>query len=137
MSSKVLASLKQSGSAPVKPFALQSQYVPNIMAAREGSDGNGKDGGQKPDPQVPKSSQESKGKKRSSEWQYASVRNVFIKSRKDEGHAYDSAVKLWDDSLEKAEYLAPCSIGELKKRRFLPRGSDHNPWYERIHGPAK
>ena len=64
MSSKVLASLKQSGSAPVKPFALQSQYVPNIMAAREGSGGDGEDGGQKPDPQVPKSSQESQGKKR-------------------------------------------------------------------------
>lgn len=135
MSSKVLASLKQSSLAPVKPFALQSQYVPHVMAAREGSGGD-VDGGEKTkaDPQVPQVSQ---GKKRSSEWQYGSVRKAFIQSRKDEGHTFDSAVKLWDDSLDKAEYLAPCSIGELKKRRFLPPGSDHNPWYERIHGPTK
>ena len=139
-SSKVLESLKQSNLAKVQPFALQSQYVPNILAAREGSAGDGDEGGQdskQNKPNVPKGSQVSKGEKRPSEWQYASVRKAFLQSRRDEGHTFDDAVKLWDNSVEKAAYLAPCSIGELKKRRFLPAGSDHNPWFERIHGPTK
>ena len=34
--------------------------------------------------------------------------------------------------MEKARLLAPVTVGELKKRRFLSAGSTANPWYLKI-----
>ena len=69
-------------------------------------------------------------------WDYSVVRKKFLAARKAEGKKYVEAVKLWDESMEKANYLGPCSVGELKKRRFLPPGSTDNPWFKKIHGPT-
>ena len=81
---------------------------------------------EKSEPEVPKETG----------WDYSVVRKKFLAARKAEGKKYVEAVKLWDESMEKANYLGPCSVGELKKRRFLPPGSTDNPWFKKIHGPT-
>ena len=131
--------------------------MPNVMAARgevpgeehdDDDDGDGcKDDGDKRDPPVKpkkpkgKAKATSKPKKRTAEsesgWKYASIRNAFIKTRRLEGITFENAQKIWDSSEDKARYLAPCSVGELKKRKFLPKGSTSNPWHEKLHGPTK
>lgn len=68
-----------------------------------------------------------------SSWDYSAVRTKFIENLKADGKTYQQAKTAWDSSLVKAQYLAPVSVGELKKRRFLPSGALKNPWYERIH----
>ena len=137
--------------ASSKPFALQSQYVPAILAARaqagEPLDDADEDEDADEKPASSKSKATSKRKATPSnvqkdgmsqkKWNYSAIRKDFIQARKDEGCSYDDAVQLWDDSLDKAEYLAPVSVGELKKRRFLPAGSDKNPWYDKIHNSTK
>ena len=152
----MLESLSKAAAAPAVPFALHDQYVPNLLAARgeapaeehEDDDGDEcKDDGDKRAPPVkPKKSKgkakaTSKPKKRKADsesgWNYASIRNTFITSRRFEGETFENAQKLWDASEEKTRYLAPCSVGELKKRKFLPKGSTSNPWHEKLHGPAK
>ena len=144
--SQVLESLK-SVAAP-EPFALQNQYVPAVLAARaqdgdDDADDESDDGDRKAPPKKPKSkTKQSKAPKRKaepkpgSEWKYGSIRTGFIGARKAEGCTYAEAQRLWDESSEKASYLAPVSLGELKKRKFLPSGATSNPWFEKIHGPT-
>ena len=141
------------------PFALQSQYVPAILAARteagephddDDDADDEKDVGKIVPPKESKSKLEKTQKRKNppqcadsadvepqkTEWQYGTIRKAYIQARREEGCSFDEAVCLWDDSMEKARYLAPCSVGELKKRRFLEKGSTENPWYKKIHGPA-
>lgn len=134
--------------AAAAPFALQSQYVPAVLAARAGGDdgkGTSDDDDDCPPPKkktksrrqngAPKEKSEPKVPKETG-WDYSVVRKKFLAARKAEGKKYVEAVKLWDESMEKANYLGPCSVGELKKRRFLPPGSTDNPWFKKIHGPT-
>ena len=151
----MLESLSKVAASPAGPFALHDQYVPNVIAARgdvpgeehDGDDdGCDDDGDRRAPPAKPKKPKgkakaTSNPKKRNvnsdSGWKYGSIRNAFIKARRSEGNSYVDAQKLWDSSEDKARYLAPCSVGELKKRKFLPTGSTSNPWHEKLHGPTK
>ena len=128
----------------MKPFALQTQYVPTVMAARGGEAAESDDEEDEPVKPSKKNAKKNGGSLNTSKrplnetpekrvWNYAAIRTSFISTQKNEGKSYNEAVKLWDDSLEKAEYLAPCTVVELKKRRFLVAGSTHNPWYDRLH----
>ena len=60
----------------------------------------------------------------------------FINGLKSDGKSFGEASKIWDESMDKAKLLSSISVGELKKRRFLPAGSVENPWYKKVHGPT-
>lgn len=67
-------------------------------------------------------------------WKYGEIRTSFIRGKMNDGFAYKECVNLWDESLDKAKLLGPIPIQELKRRKFLPKGADSNPWYKKIHG---
>ena len=135
----------------VKPFPLHSQYVPAVLGARDGDHESESDDAQKKPRKKPnKAKAKSKGPTKtkkgsdlpksevqpSSEWQYGSIRKKYIENLRNEGKSFDEAAKMWNESTEKARYLAPVSLGQLKKRRFLEKGATRNPWYDKIHGPT-
>ena len=130
-----------------KPFPVEAQYIKSILAAR-GSDGDDADDKEnqntpppKPRGKKPKSTKKTKGKSKCAkkspdaikpEWNYRSIRNEFIQAMRSQGTSHAEAAKCWDCSLEKAKILAPISTVELRKRRFLEKGSQTNPWRERL-----
>lgn len=135
----------------MKPFPLHSQYVPAVLGARDGDHESESDDAQKKPRKKPKKAKaKSKGPTKtkkgsdlpksevqpSSEWQYGSIRKKYIENLRNEGKSFDEAAKMWNESTEKARYLAPVSLGQLKKRRFLEKGATRNPWYDKIHGPT-
>ena len=87
----------------------------------------------KPDKPVAAPKSENKSE---SGWKYGLVRTEFINGLKTKGKTYQESIQIWDQSMEKARLLAPVTVGELKKRRFLSAGSTANPWYLKIHGPT-
>ena len=162
VNSQVLETLKRNADAAgsTQPFPLHAQYVPSVLAGRNGDqDGSDTDGkGEKPKPQKPRPKGKP-GKKTSkvspkekvtppkeagqlesekSGWCYNSIRTEFINQLRSDGtgKSFGEASELWDQSMEKARYLAPVSVGELKKRRFLPKGADTNPWLAKVNGPT-
>ena len=137
---EVLASLEKnnSNSAPAA-FPLHSQYVKNVLEGRAAAGlGNGEDSGGekenvKPPPKKKKKTKSvavapPKSEKTESGWNYSSVRAGFINDLKAKGKTYKESTQIWDESMEKARFLAPVTVGELKKRRFLSAGSTENPW---------
>lgn len=63
------------------------------------------------------------------QWNYNEVRLSFIKNHQTEhGTNFAEAKAAWDNSSRKREYLGDVSIQELKRRKFLPKGADTNPW---------
>lgn len=159
--SQVLATLEKNAaaaSASTSPFPLHSQYVPAVLAGRGGDDKNEDSDveGDSKSPKAKKKKKKDKNKKGGRKppqkkqkgglvqeevvektWCYNSIRNEFIQNLRSSGKTFKESTDLWDLSLEKAKYLAPVSVGELKKRRFLPKGSTTNPWFEKVHGPTK
>ena len=151
--SEVLQTLQKNSAAAgsVKPFPIHSQYVPAVLGARDVGQGSEseKECEPKKNPKkqkkkkTPAKKKEKKGSdpvhsedQPKSEWQYRSIRMKYIENLRAEGKSFDEASKLWNDSAEKAAYLAPVSVGELKKRRFLPKGATRNPWHDQVHGPT-
>ena len=149
---QVLKTLEKIGGSTA-PFALQEQYVPAVLAGKGGeSDDESSDGdkeNKKAPPKKKQKKQKAASKKPSkpknneprvqqeeSTWNYNSIRSEFITKARIGGKTYKEAKNLWDDSMEKARYLAPVGVGELKKRRFLPVGSTLNPWHQKVHGPT-
>lgn len=152
---QVLKTLEKigAGASSMAPFALQEQYVPAVLKAKGGEgDGESSDSdkeNQKPPPKKKQKKPKAASKKPSepkkkepsveheeSTWNYNSIRSEFITKARTVGKTYKEAKTLWEDSMEKAQYLAPVSVGELKKRRFLPAGSTENPWHQKVHGPT-
>ncbi len=149
--SQVLATLQKNAEAAgsTAPFPLHSQYVPSVLAGRvDGEDGSddGDDKKQlKPKPKgkpkkktskVPPPKKTVKLESKPEGWCYNSIRTKFMDKLRSDGKSFVEASELWDQSMEKARYLAPCSVTELKKRRFLPKGSNTNPWLEKVNGPT-
>lgn len=48
-----------------------------------------------------------------------------------------AAVEAWDTSLKRALMLCDLSVGELKKRRFIPKGCSTNPFKIRVEESMK
>ena len=65
-------------------------------------------------------------------WKYAEFRTEYIRLKMKDGYSHKESCNLWDESLEKAKLLANVSIGELKRRKFLKKGADENPWWNKI-----
>lgn len=104
---------------PPAPFALSAQYVKSV--------------GHSAEPPVDGEVVPSKGVEDTSEppqaWNYNDVRMGFIKNHQaDHGSKFAEAKTAWDTSSQKREYLGGVSLVELKRRRFLPKGADTNPW---------
>lgn len=138
--------MEKNNSAP-PAFPLHSQYVPNVLAGKaeaglgDGAESGGETGTAKSPPKKkkkpakPVAAPKSENKSESG-WKYGLVRTEFINDLKTKGKTYQESIQIWDQSMEKARLLAPVTVGELKKRRFLSAGSTVNPWYLKIHGPT-
>ena len=60
---------------------------------------------------------------------YTVKKSAFIRKLKDEeGISHSEATKRWDESPLKKELLSTLSVGELIRRRFVPKGTKENPW---------
>ena len=61
--------------------------------------------------------------------EYNKARKEYTASVKDElGLTPSEANKSWNDSTQKKRLLGGLSVPELRRRRFIPKGCDHNPW---------
>ena len=145
---KVLETLKTLGDAP-KPFPQSAQYKNNS----KGESGGGPDPDeaelQAEEPRKPKSKstrkrrpdvKSAKVKKgdakaaaasdenTSEPWIYSQIKGEFIKSMVNSGVSKGQAVEAWNQSSQKRNFLSTVSVPELKRRRFIEKGCDHNPW---------
>ena len=60
---------------------------------------------------------------------YSKIRRAFIdKVRNDRGISVKEANEEWNRSSQKRKMLSGVSTSELRRRRFIPKGCDHNPW---------
>lgn len=149
--SQVLDKIKTASAKTIpKPFAIHEQYIPEVKArklAAESGDGGELDaeGNEPAMPKpskknvprknAPKNSVEGDGdEKRAGEWEYGKIRKSWVRAKMIEGFTHKEALNLWDESKEKATLLAPVSLGEFKRRKFLPKGSDSNPWQKKLRG---
>ena len=127
---------KAAATKQVEPFPLHAKYVPAILEAKR-ANGQGDDASEDEKPAAVSKSKKPKkpnAKKRreESDWQYGKIRSLFIETKKSTGLPYKEAVRLWDDSHEKAQILSLVSLPELRKRRFLEAGSTEKPWIKKL-----
>lgn len=59
---------------------------------------------------------------------YSLLRTDFIDKERQNGATFSAAKGLWDKSDLKRQLLGPVSLPELKKRRFVPKECQSNPW---------
>ena len=125
----MLDALKAKTVDPPKPFPIHKQYVKSIERSRQAPDSDEVDAdGEGPDrtaePEAPP--------KRT--WDYKDQKAQFVKEQREDGVSQSRALELWDDSMEKAKILGGCSVQELKRRKFLPKGATTNPWQKNVEG---
>ena len=64
-----------------------------------------------------------------STWNYSTIRMEWIKKhRKENACTFAGARALWDQSSTKKAFLSKVSVAELRRRKFIPKGSKLNPW---------
>ena len=56
---------------------------------------------------------------------YAEQRKIFIGAS---GKTYKEACEAWKTSAERSKLLSQVSLGELKRRKFVPKGCQENPF---------
>ena len=109
------------------PFSLKNQYLPEIRAARNQSAAPCEPAPVAAADRDVAEVQEAPATKQT--WDYAEVRKAYIKAcREGTDLDYAAAKTAWDASKEKREYLGRVSVSELKRRKFLPKGAQENPW---------
>lgn len=59
--------------------------------------------------------------------EYSAKRCEFIRELKDGGMSHFDANQKWNESSLKKELLSTLSVGELIRRRFVPKGTENNP----------
>ena len=143
--SKVLNTMKKMATEPVTAFPLKSQYVKSVTEARavagKEPEIDEDDAGEpcaepvaKATRNKPKKSQLKRKKAAvnvdEKEWNYNQVRMDFIKKIREEDAdlSFAEAKTVWDESSAKKEFLKGISVQELKRRKFIPKGSTENPW---------
>ena len=60
--------------------------------------------------------------------EYSRIRREFINLKKDSGLSGVEANDAWNQSKQKRKLLAGVSVSQLRRRRFIEKGCDHNPW---------
>ena len=138
---------------PPKPFAQSRQYKANMKKTAQVDPGaaelesgppgkNGKSAKAKkkatlskiPKVRDPAAKGEAAAEKPADDFKYephvySKLRNEFIQAEKDEhGACHSEAVAAWNESAQKRKLLCQVSIPELRRRRFIEKGCDHNPW---------
>lgn len=129
----------QNAPAP-KPFAINQQYKVNMVE----EEAEGEAGGQDMEPSSEPPKKKRRGNKHpktaktkgtsakqvasESGWDYGAQKSQFIKALKADGISQSDASDKWNESAEKRAILGPLTIGELKRRRFLPKEATSNPW---------
>lgn len=62
-------------------------------------------------------------------WEYNRIRMNFIEKYKAENSAnFNDAKAAWELSAVKRQYLCNVPLAELKRRKFVPKDSEVNPW---------
>ena len=142
--------MKKMSAETANAFPLKSQYVNSITQARE-AEGDDEpheiedDDDEVPGPTVKAKKAKAKAKVKSTKpsakrkatnlgkdgkrWNYNQVRMKFIKEARNEHDlSFEAAQHLWDESSAKKDFLKDVSVQELKRRKFIPKGSTENPW---------
>ena len=65
---------------------------------------------------------------------YSDRATAFIKCKRKDGATNSEAQEMWLQSHERATMLANLSVGELKRRRFVPKGTVENPFAAKLGG---
>lgn len=124
----------ENGAVP-EPFPIQEQYVKAVKAKAAAAEDEASDaanpeiGKRKPKSRKEKPSSCNKADKDESSWNYSAIKSDFIgKKRKEEKLSYNEAKEQWDSSQEKRDILGPLTVPELKRRRFIEKTCEVNPW---------
>ena len=67
-------------------------------------------------------------KKGETQWNYGEIRTKFIKQARVDGLNFTAAKDLWDESQAKRDLLGPLTLPELKRRKFVDKDCQSNPW---------
>lgn len=59
---------------------------------------------------------------------YSILRKKFIDEARETGLSFTDANKKWNSSAEKCRLLSTLSLPELKRRRFVSKDCQENPW---------
>ena len=126
-----------------KAFPLKEQYVSNIKNARSAPEAAAEPHEPVEDAPAAKRArvsmpaesdipepEEAAARPAKKKWDYNMVRKIFFAKLRSQkvNVKYSELVELWNASEERRKLLASLSVGELKKRKFLPKGASVNPW---------
>ena len=145
---EVLQFLKESLSKPAPvPFAQSAQYKKN-MTRDEGDQNEDEDErpaqartqrkpkkknkkSKKGPAQICKAAKQPVAASETEEYsphRYTLLRKNFIDTLKNDGVSFKSAVEDWNNSKLKRQLLCNVPLNELKRRRFVPKEYQKNPW---------
>ena len=62
--------------------------------------------------------------------EYSKLRQAFISEAREKGASFTEAANGWNTSQQKRKLLSTLSVPELRRRRFIGKEIDHNPWCE-------
>lgn len=115
-----------------EPFALKSQYIPEICPAGADAEREGVEEGGKQEP-VSKVSKKRKVKVLNlrpdgQPWNYSGIRREFIIKQTGQGMKYKDAAAKWSTSEEKRLYLEDVPLNQLKRRKFVGKDVTVHPW---------
>ena len=62
-------------------------------------------------------------------WIYSKLKAEYVESMvTSAGVSRSEACEAWNQSSQKRNFLSTVSVPELRRRRFIESGCDHNPW---------
>lgn len=152
MDLEVLSALKKMHITTPPPFSQNAQYKKNFDPNGDADDGEGEGDGntsakktlqskkkktrkQKPSKQikhpvaaVPPSQGEAESDGVYKAKEYSSIRMAFIQDLRSQGFGSSEANEGWNRSEQKRRLLASLPLTELKRRRFVPKGTMCNPF---------
>ena len=106
--------------AKAKPFSFKPSPAKSTVAVASSCDDTAKHVQQEGDAYCPH--------------RFAEQSKIFLQAKIAEGCSYRDAQKLWVKSAERASYLARVPLPELKRRKFVPKGVQENPFKAAIGG---
>lgn len=149
MDLEVLSALKKMHITTPPPFSQNAQYKKNFDSNGDADEGEGEGDGstsakpvkkknkkkQKPSKQikhpvaaVPPSQGEVESDGVYKAKEYSSIRMAFIQDLRSQGFGSSEANEGWNRSEQKRRLLASLPLTELKRRRFVPKGTMCNPF---------
>ena len=121
-----------------KPFALQEQYVKAVKAkkaeeAAKGCESESENDDEEHEKKKTTKNPKSKNDQVESSWKYNAIRKAFIEeAKKQHKVGFQKAKEMWDSSQQKRELLAPLTVAELRRRKFIAKECTENPWAAKV-----